>query len=95
MGRIGEAQKHADPVPDPDPQHTGIYKGMNSLWPSIPGMLLLELGGHVAQAACLLLNGLLGAGVLGLGGSVLLLTLPDKGRLLEEPAIRREKELMR
>ncbi len=52
-------------------------------------MLLLELGGHVAQAACLLLNGLLGAGVLGLRGSVLLLTLPDEGRFLEEPTIRK------
>jgi hypothetical protein len=77
----------------------GINKGMNSLWHAarcvLPGMLLLELGCHVAQAACLLLNGLLGAGVLGLRRSVLLLTLPDKGRLLKEPAIRREKELIR
>jgi hypothetical protein len=63
----------------------------NAPVPSVPGMLLLELGGHVAQAACLLLNGLLGAGVLGLRGSVLLLALPDKGRLLEEPAIKKGK----
>ncbi len=67
----------------------GINKGKNSLLPSIPGMLLLELGSHVAQAACLLLNGLLGAGVLCLRGSVLLLALPDEGRLLEEPAVRK------
>ncbi len=45
----------------------------------------------MAQAACLLLNGLLGAGVLCLRGSVLLLALPDKGRLLEEPEIRKGK----